>query len=307
MVARLGVDRRFEAVEGWVLAGLYGFTLIALTGYATFGRHPGWLALVPGGGSSAGTYAAAFGFFSLGQIWLSGGALALILARRVGARWLPALAGVYGASLCMELSGTAWGLPFGEYAYSTTLAPMWLGLVPVVIPLSWFTMALPAYALAASAYGSDRPRVRALRIVLGSLLLLTWDLALDPAMSSVTTYWRWASPGPYYGMPLLNLFGWYVTGLLLMTVLAVLRVERWLALVPLRRLLAYAGANLLLPLGMLLVAGMWGAVAATVGALATWALWIRVHPGAALPDPRGRTTPLREAVPAVTGGEVRHA
>ena len=54
------------------------------------------------------------------------------------------------------------------------------------------------------------------------LLLLAWDLALDPAMSYATRYWIWGDEGPYYGMPWLNLFGWYVTGVVLMAVLSLL-------------------------------------------------------------------------------------
>jgi uncharacterized membrane protein len=48
---------------------------------------------------------------------------------------------------------------------------------------------------------------------LASFVLLSWDLSLDPAMSYATRYWIWGSTGAYYGMPWLNLFGWYVTGI----------------------------------------------------------------------------------------------
>jgi len=112
------------------------------------------------------------------------------------------------------------------------------------------------------------PRQRAApRVLVGSLVLLSWDLALDPAMSLVTKYWVWGTTGPYYGMPLLNLAGWYVTGVVLMTALAFLRADAWLAALPVGWLVAFYGANLLLPLGMSVAAGLWGAVAATTLAL----------------------------------------
>ena len=88
-------------------------------------------------------------------------------------------------------------------------------------------------------------------------------------MSLVTKYWVWGVNGPYYGMPILNLVGWYVTGLALMIALSALRADRWIALLPLRWLVAFYGANLLLPLGMSAAAGLWGAVAATTGILRT--------------------------------------
>ena len=105
-------------------------------------------------------------------------------------------------------------------------------------------------------------------VLLGSLILLVWDLGLDPAMSHATRYWWWGESGVYYGMPLLNLLGWYVTGLALMGALWLLRVDAWLGRVPVRDLAWYYGANLLLPLGMCVAAGLWGAVAASVAMLA---------------------------------------
>lgn len=39
-------------------------------------------------------------------------------------------------------------------------------------------------------------------------------------MSRVTSYWVWGDTGAYYGMPLMNLVGWGVTGLLLLFLIA---------------------------------------------------------------------------------------
>ena len=56
-------------------------------------------------------------------------------------------------------------------------------------------MAVPAYIVAARL-APDRAWMR---IVFASALLTSWDLALDPAMSFVTSYWIWQEPGIYYG------------------------------------------------------------------------------------------------------------
>jgi uncharacterized membrane protein len=107
----------------------------------------------------AGFYAVAFRFFAVGQVWLAMGAFALLLTLRVGGRWLPAFAALYLISLTAELMGTTRGIPFGEYHYSPLLNPMWAGHVPVVIPLSWFYMAVPSFALAMLALpGPGRAR-----------------------------------------------------------------------------------------------------------------------------------------------------
>jgi uncharacterized membrane protein len=252
------------------VGALYAFGALALAGYGTFALHPELLTRF---------YGPAFEFFGRVQIWLAGAVLALLLTRRIGLVWLPSLAAVYALSLASELAGTTWGIPFGSYEYTALLGARWLERVPVVIPLSWYTMALPAYALALLRY----PGEWVSRTLLGSAILLAWDLALDPAMSHATLYWVWAESGPYYGMPLLNLLGWYVTGLVLMAVLAGLRVERWLVRIPLREMVAYYGANLMLPLGMCLLAGLWGAVWATTATLALATVMVRGR--AASPEP----------------------
>jgi putative membrane protein len=127
-------------------------------------------------------------------------------------------------------------------------------------------MSLPAYAIASHLLRS-RDSILA-RIGIASLILLAWDLALDPAMSSATRYWEWGETGPYYGMPLLNLFGWYVTGIILMAALAWLNRDRWIERLPVRWLAAFYGANLLLALGISAAAGLWLALAITITTLA---------------------------------------
>jgi len=177
---------------------------------------------------------------------------------------------VYVVSLGAELAGTTVGLPFGPYRYTDGLGFKWFGHVPVLIPASWFMMALPSYAIARRRFQGRSEVVG--RIALGSFSLLSWDFALDPAMSFTTKYWVWGTTGPYYGMPVLNLVGWFVTGVALMIVFDFLRTDRWMAALPLSWLLGFYGANLLLPVGMSVAARLWGAVGATGVALAIAAL-----------------------------------
>ncbi|MBR9988947.1 MAG: carotenoid biosynthesis protein [Gemmatimonadetes bacterium] len=243
------------------LAALYSFTLCAVAGYAVFGVNPARLAGLPEW--ALRFYGASFGFFAQGHVWLATAVLAAVLVARAGMRWVAPFVVVYAISLSSELAGTTWGVPFGAYAYSELLGPAWLGRVPVVIPLSWFFMALPSYALAATVI-----RHPAVRVGVASLLLLAWDLALDPAMSYATPYWLWGDTGPFYGMPWLNLFGWYVTGLVLMGVFSLFGVERWTARITRRWWAGFYAANLVLPLGMCVAAGLWGAVLASLVALA---------------------------------------
>ncbi|HZJ01077.1 MAG TPA: carotenoid biosynthesis protein [Gemmatimonadaceae bacterium] len=240
---------------------LYLFTAVSIAGYASFGRHPEWLASQ--GPAAITIYAVSFRFFAIGQVILAGVTMISFLIRHARWKWVTAFIALYSISLACELLGTTFGIPFGAYSYSAALNPMWLSRVPLGIPLSWFYMAVPSYAFALLLV----PKAATLRrITLGSFILLAWDLALDPAMSSATKYWEWAEQGSYYGMPLLNLFGWYVTGVLLMGALALLRAESWISRLPVRWLAGFYGVNLLLALGISISAGLWLSLVLTVAA-----------------------------------------
>ena len=252
--------------DSWSNGALYAFaafTVFTIVGYSTFGVHPEWIATVPG---AVSVYSRAFRFFAVSNIWLAFAAFAFVLSRRVGRQWLPAFLVLYSTSLASELSGTITGLPFGDYRYNEILAPMWLGHVPIVIPLSWFFMSVTCYAIARSFLPAEKARVS--RVLVASALLVSWDLSLDPAMSFATHYWMWGSSGAYYGMPWLNLFGWYVTGLALMAALYFVNADRWIALLSVRRMWIFFLANLALPMAMNAAAGLWGAVISSIVALA---------------------------------------
>ena len=251
----------------WPLYALFVFTLLSGVGYATFGRNPEWLQLMPDSilPELSQFFGIAFTFFARGHIWLSAVILIFYLIQRTGAKWIPALILVYLVSLGSELSGTRFGIPFGDYTYTDLLGAKWFNLVPYLIPLSWFTMALPSFALSFFAFPKSGQAFQ--RIVFAALLLSLWDLALDPAMSYLTTYWTWADPGTYYGMPWINLGGWYVTSLAIMVIMHFLRVDQWIEKLSFKWVSAYYGLVLLLPLLMCLAAGLWGAIAFTLGVL----------------------------------------
>ncbi len=126
-------------------------------------------------------------------------------ARRWGwARAGTAALAVTLATATVERVGTATGVPFGRYHYTGRLRAVVAG-VPVVVPLAWWAMAVPAREAASAALGGrSRP---AGRIALGAAALTAWDLFLDPQMTA-EDYWRWQQPGAYRGIPLSNYAGW---------------------------------------------------------------------------------------------------
>ncbi|MGA9276814.1 carotenoid biosynthesis protein, partial [Ilumatobacter sp.] len=121
------------------------------------------------------------------------------------------------ATGAVERIGTLTGRPFGRYAYTSALRPQ-IAHVPVIVPLAWFAMGLPARETADAALGERS--TPATRIVLGAAAMTAWDLFLDPQMVG-EGYWAWARRGIYRGIPLTNFLGWFATGLGIMAMFEV--------------------------------------------------------------------------------------
>ncbi len=290
-----------RALERGVLWALAAFTAVAVGGYWNFVIHPERLPVTP---LATRIYGVSFGLFARLHIVLALATLGILLVGRLRARWVPALLAVSGLAFLLEHVGTGTGVPFGGYGYSALLGPKVGGRVPLLIPVSWFLMALPSWVVARAWIPN-----RALRIAVGAAWLVAWDLALDPAMSYLTPYWRWEHPGAYYGMPWVNLLGWYAAGLLLVGVLDASGGRLGLDRLPVRWLAAYYLVVLFMPLGMIAAAGLTGAVLATLGGLVACGLatflCARVGSAAAptastRPDERGRAAgpAVRGAVPS---------
>ncbi|MBA2286240.1 MAG: carotenoid biosynthesis protein [Ktedonobacteraceae bacterium] len=165
-------------------------------------------------------------------------------------------------SLGMELLGTSTGFPFGAYSYTSFLGFKVAGLVPYSIPLSWFYMGFTSYILASAITSRLKGRQHTLwSLLLGAYFLTAWDLALDPAMASEhlpVHFWIWQEVGPYYGMPIRNLVGWTINGLIYMTVSRLF----WRADLDTRRLAMWIpfgvyAANIAFAIGLNLNVGLW--------------------------------------------------
>ena len=132
-----------------------------------------------------------------------------------GAAWaLGMLALTAGFGLAVEAVGVRTGLPFGHYSYDGSLGPRWLG-VPVVVPLAWTMMGYPVLLAARALSRRWAP-------VVGAVGLAGWDVFVDAQMVD-DGRWRWESPTPSVpgvdGVPLTDLVGWLVAGLVLMALL----------------------------------------------------------------------------------------
>lgn len=128
-----------------------------------------------------------------------------------------------------EALGVAIGFPFGAYHYTDLLQPQ-IANVPLLIPLAWLMM-LPSAWATVEAILPHRVN-RLIFAALTGLVFTAWDLYLDPQMVD-RELWVWEHGGVYFGIPLINFFGWWLTATLL-TLLASPLVQS----LPRRRLLA---------------------------------------------------------------------
>lgn len=128
----------------------------------------------------------------------------------LGTAWGPVSVGaaVLLVPLCgwlVEFLGSKTGFPFGDYSYTKALQPQ-IGDVPVIIPIAWLMMAPAAWAVA-DAILPDGHLV--LRAIIAGAAFTAWDLYLDPQMVG-WGFWRWHKKGRYFGIPLVNFFGWFL-------------------------------------------------------------------------------------------------
>lgn len=119
-------------------------------------------------------------------------------------------AGVY--TWAVEKFGSTTGFPFGSYSYTPVLQPQLAG-VPLLVPLAWVMMLAPAWGAADILLSAKTRKAYSSRISLAAitgLALAAWDLYLDPQMVA-RGLWSWEQPGIYFGIPLVNFAGWWLT------------------------------------------------------------------------------------------------
>jgi putative membrane protein len=122
------------------------------------------------------------------------------------------------AAICLAVSNAfenvsiLTGFPFGHYHYSDNLGPK-LFLVPLLIGLAYFGMGYVSSTVARLMLDGVRPsRGHILgQPALASFVMVSWDLTLDPVASTIGHSWIWHDGGAYFGVPVSNFLGWYLT------------------------------------------------------------------------------------------------
>jgi uncharacterized membrane protein len=119
-----------------------------------------------------------------------------------------------GVSNAFENLSIVTGFPFGWYHYSDAMGPK-LFLVPLLIGPAYFGVGYLSWTLARAIFGDEDARLAGLLSfatpAIASFIMVSWDLTLDPIMSTITGSWVWHNSGSYFGVPVSNFLGWYLT------------------------------------------------------------------------------------------------
>ena len=131
----------------------------------------------------------------------------------------------------VENIGLATGFPFGRYQFLELMGPT-LFNVPMLIGLGYVGMAYVSWVVACLILGADRCVVSGSRLFglsfLASCIMVSWDWAQDPVWSTLLHAWQWRDGGPWFGVPLSNYFGWFLTVFLIYLAFG-LYLRRWSA------------------------------------------------------------------------------
>jgi uncharacterized membrane protein len=154
-------------------------------------------------------------------------ALAAARARNGARRSIAMLLTGFATAFTFEFLGSRYGFLFGQYDYTDLLGFKLLGEVPVLVPTAWFMMLYPSWKIA-EALSLRAPRAvpkKVAQVAIGAAAMTAWDLSLDPRWVADGA-WIWPNGGVYFGIPLSNFAGWFVTAAVIFSIWTLLDRSR---------------------------------------------------------------------------------
>jgi uncharacterized membrane protein len=113
-----------------------------------------------------------------------------------------------------ENIGVRTGLPFGHYFFTDVMGPKLL-VVPILLGGAYIGMGYVSWTLSRLILGQAESPISASSVftvpLIASFLMVAWDLAMDSIWSTVLHAWIWQQGGAYFGVPLSNFLGWFLT------------------------------------------------------------------------------------------------
>jgi putative membrane protein len=106
------------------------------------------------------------------------------------------------------------GFPFGRYHFTDVMGPKVLA-VPILLGLAYVGMGYVSWTVARVILGDAGEPLHGSRLVtrplVAAFVMVAWDFSQEAIWSNFVHGWKWHDGGPYFGVPLSNFFGWYLT------------------------------------------------------------------------------------------------
>jgi len=119
-----------------------------------------------------------------------------------------------GVGTIFEIMSLRTGFPFGHYEFTDLMGPK-LFKVPLLLALAYVGMGYLSWVLAVLILRYRGQRLSGEKIVtlplVASVIMVAWDLSMDPVWANIDRAWVWRDGGSYYGVPISNFLGWYLT------------------------------------------------------------------------------------------------
>ena len=136
-------------------------------------------------------------------------------ARVYGSRGILVFAGLcLGVGAIFESLSLRIGFPFGHYEFTELMGPKVFDL-PVLLALAYLGMGYLSWVLGLLILRYQNAPLSGAKLVVlpvvASLVMTAWDFSMEPVWADIDRAWVWRDGGPFYGVPISNFFGWFLT------------------------------------------------------------------------------------------------
>jgi uncharacterized membrane protein len=140
-----------------------------------------------------------------------------VLHGKITYRWrgIVVFAGLsLGIATLLESLSLRTGLPFGHYYFTDVMGPK-LFQLPVLLALAYVGMGYLSWVVGLLLVGHHDEPLNGRRMIflplVASFVMVAWDLSMDPVWSNLYRAWVWKDGGSFFGVPVSNFLGWYLT------------------------------------------------------------------------------------------------